>query len=55
MKFNGRLHNTMKAYFNEVLKEGALSYNGEYPKGVETKLRSIHKQLDKMITKEKQK
>ncbi len=49
MKFNGRLHRTMQLYLNESIKAGCISINGEYPKNVEVKLRSIHRQLDKMI------
>jgi len=32
--------------------EGCFSYNGEYPKKMEVKLRSIHRQLDRIIKKE---
>ena len=51
MRFNGKLHQSLKSYMTIVSEEGSLSYNGEYPKSVEKRLRLIHKQLDKMINK----
>ena len=52
MKASNRLHKTMNGYFSELSKVGCFSYNGHYPKSVEAKLRSIHRQLESIIKKE---
>ena len=49
MKSNGRLHKTILGYLKAIKDEGCFSYNGDCPKKMEVKLRSIHKQLDKII------
>ena len=53
MRANGRLHKTILGYLKALKDEGCFSYNGEYPKKMEVKLRSIHKQLDEMIERDK--
>ena len=53
MRASHRLHKTLKAYFKVMEEERCFSCNGEYSKKVETKLRSIHKQLERLIDKEK--
>ena len=55
MRASHRLHTSLKGYFDDLKKEGCFSYNGEYPKSVERRLRSIHKQLNKIIKKELEK
>ena len=55
MRASHRLHTSLKGYFDDLKKEGCFSYNGEYPKSVERRLRSIHKQLNKIMEKELEK